>query len=92
MVSDNTTIVQVKNQGVVITHPEDLIDSTPAAHSVALYEVDRAMRRTRVPPKPTGNLITTRKARRQRLTKAKTGRNKQCPCGSGKKYKHCCIN
>jgi SEC-C motif-containing protein len=22
----------------------------------------------------------------------KTGRNDPCPCGSGKKYKHCCIN
>jgi len=23
---------------------------------------------------------------------AKIGRNKPCPCGSGKKYKHCCLN
>lgn len=22
----------------------------------------------------------------------KIGRNEICPCGSGKKYKHCCIN
>ncbi len=22
----------------------------------------------------------------------KTGRNEECPCGSGKKYKHCCLN
>lgn len=22
----------------------------------------------------------------------KTGRNDSCPCGSGKKYKHCCLN
>ena len=22
----------------------------------------------------------------------KTGRNDPCPCGSGKKYKHCCLN
>jgi hypothetical protein len=21
----------------------------------------------------------------------KTGRNEPCPCGSGKKYKHCCL-
>jgi SEC-C motif-containing protein len=25
-------------------------------------------------------------------TGPKTGRNDPCPCGSGKKYKHCCIN
>ena len=22
----------------------------------------------------------------------KVGRNEPCPCGSGKKYKHCCLN
>jgi len=25
-------------------------------------------------------------------TTSKTGRNDPCPCGSGKKYKHCCLN
>jgi SEC-C motif-containing protein len=25
-------------------------------------------------------------------TGPKTGRNDPCPCGSGKKYKHCCLN
>jgi hypothetical protein len=25
------------------------------------------------------------------LNMVKTGRNAPCPCGSGKKYKHCCI-
>jgi len=24
--------------------------------------------------------------------KTKVGRNDPCPCGSGKKYKHCCLN
>jgi hypothetical protein len=24
--------------------------------------------------------------------KIKTGRNDPCPCGSGKKYKRCCLN
>lgn len=23
---------------------------------------------------------------------AKIGRNDPCPCGSGRKYKHCCLN
>lgn len=30
------------------------------------------------PPKPITNTITI-------------GRNEPCPCGSGKKYKHCCL-
>ena len=37
------------------------------------------------------------KAERERLKAAKVpsqkiGRNQPCPCGSGKKYKHCCLN
>ena len=33
-------------------------------------------------------------SRKQRTVKAppKVGRNDPCPCGSGKKYKHCCLN
>jgi preprotein translocase subunit SecA len=34
---------------------------------------------------------TTVKKPKQRST-AKVGRNDPCPCGSGKKYKNCCIN
>lgn len=26
-----------------------------------------------------------------RIKKNKIGRNDPCPCGSGKKYKHCCL-
>ena len=25
-------------------------------------------------------------------TEKKVGRNEKCPCGSGKKFKHCCGN
>ena len=33
-------------------------------------------------------------SRKQRTVKEppKVGRNDPCPCGSGKKYKHCCLN
>jgi uncharacterized protein len=31
------------------------------------------------------------KAPPQRRDSAKVGRNDPCPCGSGKKYKHCCL-
>ena len=30
------------------------------------------------------------KAQPQRVAGKKVGRNDPCPCGSGKKYKHCC--
>jgi len=26
------------------------------------------------------------------LQRKKIGRNEKCPCGSGKKYKKCCLN
>lgn len=25
------------------------------------------------------------------LSRGKVGRNESCPCGSGKKFKHCCL-
>ena len=46
---------------------------------------------------PTGNLISEKASNQlaqgttMRRSVAKTGRNDPCPCGSGKKYKHCCI-
>jgi hypothetical protein len=30
-------------------------------------------------------------ARKQQPRTSKVGRNKKCPCGSGKKHKHCCL-
>ena len=35
-----------------------------------------------------GDIISFEAARRK---KAKVGRNAPCPCGSGKKYKNCCM-
>ncbi|MBP3584155.1 MAG: SEC-C domain-containing protein, partial [Peptococcaceae bacterium] len=29
-------------------------------------------------------------AKQPKVNKDKVGRNDPCPCGSGKKYKHCC--
>jgi SEC-C motif-containing protein len=43
-----------------------------------------------------GGWIYTRSVREGpppvRLAQPKPGRNDPCPCGSGKKYKHCCLN
>ena len=39
--------------------------------------------------KPTGTNAGEETKRRQAISK-KVGRNEPCPCGSGKKYKHCC--
>jgi uncharacterized protein YecA (UPF0149 family) len=61
----------------------DLVQSEQAAESLtkAWREVDGAIQWLRM-----GGLVLA-PARR---TEAKVGRNAPCPCGSGKKYKHCC--
>ncbi len=43
---------------------------------------------------PTGNILESMfKGPEQTFRKwEKIGRNEICPCGSGKKYKNCCIN
>ena len=44
------------------------------------------------------NLVFETKASKEKNTEEnkvndkKVGRNEKCPCGSGKKYKHCCGN
>jgi hypothetical protein len=44
------------------------------------------MAKTQVPPSPRRALPANPKARQ------KVGRNDPCPCGSGKKFKNCCMN
>ena len=36
--------------------------------------------------------IDVEKNKPQPIISEKVGRNESCPCGSGKKYKKCCIN
>ncbi|MBI2747141.1 MAG: preprotein translocase subunit SecA [Burkholderiales bacterium] len=40
-------------------------------------------------PSETGEVVTTVDAATQVAAVARVGRNEPCPCGSGKKYKHC---
>lgn len=35
--------------------------------------------------------LLNEKAAREFLRRNKVGRNKPCPCGSGRKFKHCCM-
>jgi hypothetical protein len=46
--------------------------------------IEQTLVTTTVPPKPTTQAAKAKKT--------KVGRNERCPCGSGKKYKRCCIN
>lgn len=37
-------------------------------------------------------LIASHKPHGTKLSRQKIGRNEPCPCGSGKKYKKCCLS
>jgi len=40
---------------------------------------------------PTGRLMVGRQRASERIRSAKASRNAPCPCGSGKKFKNCCM-
>ena len=66
-----------------------------AAYKMFFKHVDPYMRfmaerlRHRESPAMVMNWI---RERERAASAAKTGRNEPCPCGSGKKFKHCCLN
>ena len=61
-------------------------------------EIDFQVRRQHSRPRPLTPLqeqlapLLGQLSRPQRPTTRKIGRNEPCPCGSGKKYKRCCLN
>jgi uncharacterized protein len=61
----------------------------------ALADVAERLRRV-LPPKPVASPWSGSMASRGRMvpprTEPKVGRNDPCPCGSGKKFKKCCID
>jgi uncharacterized protein YecA (UPF0149 family) len=39
-----------------------------------------------------GSLYKARMRKYQPIASTRIGRNDPCPCGSGKKFKHCCLD
>jgi uncharacterized protein len=68
------------------------IASTPSAELEPL-EVDEMLTATAadIIPFLVGTLDRARRARFRQAPRPKTGRNDPCPCGSGKKFKKCCL-
>lgn len=68
----------------------DHLQRTPHATNVniarTLREVQKKLRAIALAEDP--NARVTEKVRR---TDARVGRNDKCPCGSGRKYKQCCL-
>lgn len=62
----------------------DVVDFSIAG-DLEEVEMELGLRETRSTPKPNYRFA------RPRVKKKKTGRNEPCPCGSGKKYKKCCL-
>jgi uncharacterized protein YecA (UPF0149 family) len=79
----------------------DLDDDSAMRHTKAYLEARAALESMEVNPSPgfrpkwkaipTENLSLGRLAELHRTGKTKIGRNEGCPCGSGKKFKKCCM-
>ncbi|MEP7366708.1 MAG: SEC-C domain-containing protein [Acidobacteriota bacterium] len=52
----------------------------------------RAIRRTAAAPSAPNTATPSRAVAANAARVAPTGRNAQCPCNSGRKFKHCCLN
>jgi preprotein translocase subunit SecA len=63
-----------------------------------MFRVQVTRERTRPQPSPFQEMYTSHggdeapEPQRPERAKTKVGRNDPCPCGSGKKYKKCCLN
>lgn len=71
---------------------EEMTESIQEATLRALYHIRpaRKIERERVAKVTSTNRGEETVKRTVRRTERKVGRNEACPCGSGKKYKHCC--
>lgn len=70
------------------------IRSCEAFYALAIKRILEYMIANYIPPTDSGQeaveLHEGARANRPRILSVGTGRNDLCPCGSGKKYKHCC--
>jgi serine-type anaerobic sulfatase-maturating enzyme len=65
-----------------------------AGYKMFFHHVDSYMRfmaAELAAERPPANVMRWVAAEDERSTMARTGRNDPCPCGSGKKFKHCCA-
>ena len=71
---------------------ENMLDKIDKDTSIYLMkaEIRQNIERKEVVKKQITNDSDTSTAKQPKVNKNKVGRNDPCPCGSGKKYKHCC--
>jgi preprotein translocase subunit SecA len=69
---------------------QNLLDTIQHDVVHSIYHVGIARREA--PPKPPAPVQAGGDGQKQKMKVGgkKVGRNDPCPCGSGKKYKHCC--
>ena len=93
-------MVEVQAASITITKKTDpttnhltlRIHTTQEAAAAAHEQENRAERNSNVTytaPTETGEVETTTDPATQTSPVPRVGRNDPCPCGSGKKYKHC---
>jgi hypothetical protein len=71
-----------KNDEYIIVHDMNYVNSLDEGYK-SLLSLFKTYDESLIPHK-TNQIINGKKVR--------TGKNKSCPCGSGKKFKKCCLN
>ena len=91
----NDPVVEYKREGYEMF--EEMINSIRAETVQRLFSVriraQEEPKREKVATITSEGGVSDKTVKRQPVVKkAKVGRNDPCPCGSGKKYKHCCLD
>ena len=82
------TVIEDAGLTALIHERHGPTNASAKTHGEEILSICRARVFTRVYAAPARQLARGATMRR---AVAKVGRNEPCPCGSGKKYKHCCI-
>jgi len=90
IVTEEPKVVEVKEDIII---PEPVI-TEEAKEEVIIIESDELIKEAinEMHEKDSDKVIKGRAPVKQPVKHIKIGRNDLCPCGSGKKYKKCCIN
>ncbi len=90
VITEEPKVVEVKEDIII---PEAIV-TEEAKEEVIIIESDELIKEAinEMHEKDSDKVIKGRAPVKQPVKHIKIGRNDLCPCGSGKKYKKCCIN
>lgn len=69
-------------------YPQNILDNMPLRENIKIQAPPIFVYESDIPKKMRGVIFSPVRNSKEN---PKPSRNKPCPCGSGKKYKHCCV-